>query len=180
MHNWKTKKIESLGKFKIFEIFKEIVENPRNNHLIDFYYLKQSNWTVVIPITNNNEYVLVKQFRIGAKKVFYEFPGGLIDKGEEPINAAKRELLEETGYTAKNFKLITETYPLPAFQTSKCFIFAAENAKFSQKISLDPGEQIETVILNENQVIDLILTNNFDNAIMMLSFLIYKFKKSLK
>jgi len=40
MHKWKTKEVTSLGKFKIFEIFKEIVENPRNNQEIDFYYLK--------------------------------------------------------------------------------------------------------------------------------------------
>jgi len=175
MNKWNSKSVKSLGKYKIFEIFKEIVENPRNKMEMDFYYLKLSNWTVVVPVTIDNKFVMVKQFRVGAKKFFYEFPGGLIDKGEEPVDAAKRELTEETGFFSENLKFLGEVYPLPAFQTSKCYIYLAENVKYIGGVSLDAGEDIETVILEKEEIENLLLNNQLDNAIMMLAYLKYKY-----
>jgi ADP-ribose pyrophosphatase len=170
---WEIKNVKSLGKYKIFELFQEKVINPRNNKLLDFLYLKLSDWTVVVPITRDNHIIMVKQYRIGAKKYFYEFPGGLIDRGEEPLHAAKRELSEETGYYSDKFTLLTEVYPLPAFQTSKCFIYLAEEVEFKSEINLDDGEDIETVVFTLDEVKEMIKNNKIDNAIMMLAFLTF-------
>jgi 8-oxo-dGTP pyrophosphatase MutT (NUDIX family) len=171
--NWKSKSLKLLGKYKIFEIYEEIMINPRNGKSIDFYYLDLSDWTVVIPVTDKNEIVMIKQYRVGAKKYFYEFPGGLIDKGECPSDAAKRELKEETGYFSEKLTLLSEVYPLPAFQTSKCYIYLAENVEFTGEISLDAGEDIETLILPVDKVKKMLNENMLDNSIMMLAFLLY-------
>ncbi len=174
---WQSKSLVSRGKYKIFEIFEEQLINPRNNKAIDFYYLKLSDWTVVVPVTKDNEFVMIKQYRVGAKKYFYEFPGGLIDKGEVPVEAAKRELLEETGYYSDTFELLTEVYPLPAFQTSRCYIYTAKNVEFKKEISLDEGEDIETLLLPLEKVKKMLSNNEIDNSIMTLSILLYLYKK---
>ena len=170
---WQSKNIKSLGKYKIFEIFEEKVINPRNNKELNFYYLNLADWTVIIPITQDNKVVMVKQYRVGAKKYFYEFPGGLIDKGETSLQAAKRELLEETGYYSDKLQLLTTVYPLPAFQTSKCYVYVAKEAKFIKEVSLDDGEDIETIVFPLEKVKNMIFNNKIDNAIMMLAFLAY-------
>ena len=176
-NNWKLLNSKIEKDLNFFQVIKEKYVNPRNRKEVVFYHLKLRDWTVVIPVTKNKELVIVKQFRPGAKKYFYEFPGGLIDREESPQQAAKRELLEETGYNTEKLILLNESYPLPAFQTSKCYIFLAENVvKQNNYLKLDEGEDIEIMLLPFQKVKDLFLQNKFDNSIMALAFSLYLLK----
>ncbi len=178
---WQLISDEIVKDFNFFKVIREKYINPRNNKKVFFYHLKLSDWTVIIPITEENKVIMVKQFRPGAKKYFYEFPGGLIDKNENPEQAAKRELLEETGYYSDNLTLLNVSYPLPAFQTSKCFIFLAENViKKNNYLQLDEGEDIEILNMSVDDVKNLLFQNKLDNSIMALAFSLYLLKKQNK
>jgi len=176
MVNWKSISKKSLGKYRIFEIFEEILINPRNSYKHKFYYLDLSDWTVIVPVTKNKEIVMIKQFRVAAKKTFYEFPGGLIDKDETPIDAAKREMLEETGYDTKNIKFLAEGYPIPAFQTSKCTLFLATDCTKKDVQKLDEAENIEVVLFSIEEVKEMFYNNKLDNAIMSWAFALFLLK----
>ena len=181
MNEWKLldKNIEK--DFNFFKVLKEKYLNPRNKKEVYFYHLKLSDWTIVIPETYDRKIVMVKQFRPGAKKYFYEFPGGLIHKDEEPLNAAKRELLEETGYYSEDFELLNVSYPLPAFQTSRCYIYLAKNVKkIKSQLLLDDGEDIEVFEEKIENIKKMLLSNELDNSIMALGFCLYLLKRGEK
>ena len=93
--NWTIKSREYLGNFKIFDIEKLKTISPRTGKELPFFLLNCQDWVNIIAITKENNIVMVKQHRFGTSKTELEIPGGIIEKGEEPMEAAKRELLEE-------------------------------------------------------------------------------------
>lgn len=80
----------------------------------------------IVAITENDEIILIKQYRKAIDKEIYELPAGMVDFGEEPQKAALRELKEETGYDAKKSDYLLEVYSSPGFTNEKLFIFYAE------------------------------------------------------
>jgi len=74
-----------------------------NGNILDATVLELSAWANVVAVTKNQEVVLIKQYRHGVQDVLWEIPGGVVEDGEEPLIGVKRELLEETGYTASEF-----------------------------------------------------------------------------
>jgi len=69
----------------------------------DFYILESRDWINIIPLTDDHQVVMIRQYRHGSREVTLEIPGGLVDPGDTPKKAAVRELLEETGYQAKKW-----------------------------------------------------------------------------
>jgi ADP-ribose pyrophosphatase len=130
----------------------------------------------IMPITENNEFVFIKQYREVIDKVELEFPAGMIDSGEEPIEAAKRELEEETGIIANIVEPIMSAYPSCGYTNEKVYIFFAKD--FSKgKVHLDENE----VILDVEKIpiekcVELAKENYFDEAITNLAILMYYFK----
>ncbi len=178
MKKWQPLEKILVKDLNFFKIFKEKYINPRNNKEVYFYHLQLSDWTIILPLLNENEIIMVKQYRAGAKKVFYEFPGGLINRNEDPLNSAKRELLEETGYTAEKFTLLNVSYPLPAFQTSKCYIYFAEGLKkVSNTLNLDDGEDIKLEVLKIDEIKEMLYENKLENSMMAFAFSLFLLKR---
>src|SRR5512138_838756 len=91
-------------------------ELPNGNRL-DAMILELGAWANILALTKNGEAVLVKQYRHGVCEVLWVLPGGVVEEGEDPMEGAKRELLEETGFAATGLILVGRLYPNPAFQT---------------------------------------------------------------
>lgn len=97
-----------------------------NGQVFEPYVIESKNWVNVIALTPKREVVLVRQYRHGVGKVLLEIPAGIMDEEDEsPLQTAKRELLEETGYTSEKFFEVGSSYPNPATHTNVTYSFLA-------------------------------------------------------
>jgi 8-oxo-dGTP pyrophosphatase MutT (NUDIX family) len=115
-----------------------------NGRIIEDYYIQEyPPWVNVLALTTEGEAVLIRQYRHGIGKVHYELPAGVHDRPEESIlQAARRELLEETGYTGGTWSLWMELSANPALQNNITYTFLAEGVVPSGRRLLDETEEI--------------------------------------
>lgn len=103
----------------------------RSSHMTIFTIVTRS-WVNVVPVTPAGEILLVRQHRFGTDTVTLETPGGVMDAGEDPLEAARRELEEETGYRAKAFAPLPWFHPNPAIQDNRIHYFIAWDVEPAQ------------------------------------------------
>jgi ADP-ribose pyrophosphatase len=101
-----------------------------------------SSSVLILPVCDDGRWIVTREYRHAVDETVLSFPGGLIDKGEDPILAARRELLEETGYTAKVFELIGHFFPLPGLLRQTVFVIVARHASQVQPQNTGPCETI--------------------------------------
>ena len=109
---------------------------------------------------------MVKQYRHGICDVLLEFPGGIVEDGEDPKDGAKRELLEETGYRASRWIEVGQIFPNPALQTNTLHCYLALDAEKVSGQSLDAGEDIEVQLMPLDELIELAKRGEFRHALM--------------
>lgn len=136
-----------------------------NGNLLDATIIEFRSWGNVVALTKNDEVVLVKQYRHGVCEVLLEFPGGVVEDGEDPAEGIKRELLEETGYTASNMIPIGNLYPNPALQSNTQYCFLALDAEKVSPQNLDAGEDIEVQLVPLAELIEMARQGRFPHAL---------------
>ena len=136
-----------------------------NGNVLDATIIEFRTWANVLALTKDNEVVCVKQYRHGICEVLLEFPGGVVDDGEDPTEGAKRELLEETGYAASTWIELGKLYPNPAFQTNTLYCFLAFHAEKVSNQNLDAGEDIEVCLVPLDELIEIAKRGEFSHAL---------------
>jgi ADP-ribose diphosphatase len=118
-----------------------------DGHIIETYHvIEQTPWVTVVPVTDAGNIVLVREYRHAAQAILTALPGGVSDPGETDWEAAaRRELVEETGYEARAMQLIGTCYPNPAIQDNQLFYYLATGCTATAEQSLDPNEEIEVL-----------------------------------
>jgi ADP-ribose pyrophosphatase len=116
----------------------------------------------VVPIIDD-QIALIKQFRSPVGEIIYEIPAGKLDRGEDPLQAAKRELLEETGYQSKNWADLGFIYPCPGYSTERLYIYLARDLIAGEQ-QLDHGEFVELEIMPLKQAHQLIYQGQVPDA----------------
>jgi 8-oxo-dGTP pyrophosphatase MutT (NUDIX family) len=141
-----------------------------------FYLIDAPDWAGVIPVVDTDEgrkFVMIRQFRHGTNHCSIEFPGGIIDDGEDPVLAVHRELLEETGYAAEMILPLGTLSPNPAMMTNRFHAFIAENCRLVRPQRLDEHEEIEVILVPELEAIDLIGGEDMGHALMTAALFFY-------
>ena len=147
---------------KIFTIGHKPVCVFKNGREFNFdaTVLKSPDWVQVIPITEDNKIIMVEQHRFGTGEMYMEFPGGVVDPGEETTAAVLRELREETGYITSELVRLVKVDANPAFLTNSAYIYLARNCRKVGVPSLDESEQIS---LHEFTIPE-VLGRNYEHA----------------
>ena len=117
-------------------------EMPDGRIMPNYYVLEYPNWSNAVAFTEEGKILMVRQYRHAAQIVSLELPGGVIEAGEAPADAIKRELLEETGYQFDEVEQIAVIYANPATGNNHTYCFIAKNGKKTQLQDLDPHEEI--------------------------------------
>jgi len=132
----------------------------------------------IIPITEDGHVILVKQYRYAVGGELLEIPAGIVEKGEDPLNAASRELREETGHDAKELKEIGRFYTTPGFSNELLVLYLAEGL-FSSKLQEDEDEFLEIVSYPMKELDHLFLETKVRDGktFAALSWLISNFRK---
>jgi 8-oxo-dGTP pyrophosphatase MutT (NUDIX family) len=163
--------------FGFFSIRTDTTISPRTGLEHDFYVIESRDWVNVIPITNNHQVIMIKQYRHGSRKVALEIPGGLLDPGDTPKKGAARELLEETGFQSKKLKQIGVVRPNPALFNNRCYTFLAQDIQKVADPKLDQTEDIEVVPVPLADISGFILKGKIDHAMVMTAFAWYFLRK---
>jgi 8-oxo-dGTP pyrophosphatase MutT (NUDIX family) len=140
---WRVQSSEKLLDCRIFTVRRDVSVNPRTGQPHEMFILEQPNWVNVIPLTADEQVIMVEQWRHGTRSVHLETPGGLMEEGETPEQSARRELLEETGYEASEVVRLGTVHPNPAIQTNLQHYILAKNCRKIAEPNLDHAEDIQ-------------------------------------
>lgn len=166
---WRTIGTEPGPDLRIFSTRLDEVENPRNGHRMRAFVLETADWVNVVARTAEGRFVLVEQHRFGTGRVSLEVPGGIVDPGEAPLDTARRELLEETGYTATDWRRVGTVDANPAFMDNQCHFFLAADAQASGAQALDDGEDIVVLELDVEELAGAIAGGRVRNSLTLLA-----------
>jgi 8-oxo-dGTP pyrophosphatase MutT (NUDIX family) len=158
---------------RVFNLRIDHARSPRTGVSHDFYVLESTDWVNVIPLTPEQNVVLIRQYRHGIRENTLEIPGGLVEEGDTPEQAARRELAEETGYREREMVYLGYVYPNPAILDNKCHTFLARDVLIDGKQDQDEKEDIEVLVRPLADVPRLIRDNEITHALVLAAF--YRF-----
>lgn len=156
----------------IFDLFQRTYRLPDGSEaprdIIEHY-----GASVIIPVTDDGDLVMVRQYRPGSDSFMLEFPAGKLDSPDEDRQAcALRELAEETGFRAKKIKPLLDMYPTAAYNTEKISLFLAEGLTPGEP-SLDEGEFVEVEIHSAQKLLDMVMRGEISDMKTILGVLYY-------
>jgi len=156
MH-WKNLETKTILKTKFFSVEKEKFQKQDGTIVDDYYRIIRPEAAVVVAFTENNELIMVNQYRPPIREIDLEVPAGYMEEYDKDLKeTAMRELLEETGYKVKDLKKIGENYASVGFLKNKIHFFLGFNAKKIKEPELDKNEEMELKIIAWKEVLKLV------------------------
>lgn len=173
---WKTLSSKYLSKHIYFTAREDRCEMP-NGQIVDPYFVVELPVSVcAMAITENNEVILLQQYRHPLKETILEIPGGFVDKGESSEKAMVRELLEETGYAFSTISFVARVAANPGVLDNYTDLYLATGGKKVAAQHLDASEEIEIKLFSVDAVREMLKKNEFKQALHA-TCLFYAFEK---
>ena len=162
---WQVLHRRTLLERRWLEIHEEHVRLSNGHEIPEFHVITAPSWTGVLAISETGEVVLVRQYRHGIATDSLELPAGIIETGEEPLDAAVRELREETGYTSERWLPIATFATEPSRHTARAHFFCALGAKALAPRSLDAAEEIEVVTVPKQTLVERVVRGDIAHGV---------------
>ena len=158
---------------RIFEVRKQRLKRRSDGLEGEFFVLDTNDWVNVLALTPDDKIILVRQFRYGSKEQSLEPPGGVVERGEDPVVAGLRELQEETGYVGEEPKLLGVVRPNAAILSNRCHVILVRNAQKTAELNFDQHEELVTELYPVRELKEMVrrgeITHSIGlNSIMML------------
>jgi ADP-ribose pyrophosphatase len=166
---WEKLGSRRVAEFRIFHMDEERYRSPRNAHEVNAVVLHPPDWVNVVALTSDARCVLIRQFRFGTSAVTLEIPGGMVDPGESALEAARRELLEETGYASQQWVSLGAVAPNPAFQSNRLYTYLALDCALTGEQQLDQSEDIAVELVAESQLDALVARGEIEHALVVVA-----------
>lgn len=151
---WKIRQSQSLFQSGLFRLRTDECELPDGRIMPRYYVLEFPAWVHIVAVTTDLKMIMQHQYRHAAGEWFVEIPGGSSDghRTEDPLAAAQRELLEETGFGSENWLALGHHYPNPALQNNATHTYLARECTWRQEPCLDPYEVLEVEMMDVGEV----------------------------
>ena len=166
IEKWQTLSTEYLIKRPWLTARRDCVRLPDGRINDEYYLLEYPDWVNVLAITDNGSFVMIEQYRHGIDRVITELCAGVIEDGEDPETAARRELLEETGYSGGKWSLLSVICQNPSTCNNYPYCFLAEGVVLTSDQHLDATEDIAVRLMSENQLCEMLMNDEMKQAMM--------------
>ena len=153
----------------------------RNDSACEYLVVSSAPASVaIIAMTARKEILLTREYRHAVAKTVIGLPGGNLNDGEDPVEGAKRELIEETGYSAKNWHIIGSTHPLPGIFAHTTHIVFAECISLNKHKQLEDSEFIESYLCPYDNIVETLSSRNDLDGIMLQALCLYSASASVR
>lgn len=164
--NWKILKSSYIFLCPWLRVRKDHVQLPSGLEMDDFYVVEYSDWINVIAITGDKRFIIEEQYRHGISRVCFELPAGNVSEGEDPLEAAQRELLEETGYAGGEWTHFYTSAPNTSGMNNLCHTYLARGVCRQAEPNLEASEEIRVHLLSREEIEKLLITNSIIEGVM--------------
>lgn len=171
--DWRHGATTQLQHCRVFSVASSLATSPITGDDHVFYRIDSPDWVNVVPVTPTGEVVMVRQFRHGSREVTLEIPGGLVDPGESPVEAAARELLEETGYRGADALPFGRVNPNPALFGNVCHTFLIRDVERVAAIENGPTEETVVEVVEPGALRRLLDEGHVDHALVQVALYRY-------
>jgi 8-oxo-dGTP pyrophosphatase MutT (NUDIX family) len=170
---WERGASRTIAKTKVFDLCGVSYRHPKRGTEREFVCLNAPDWVNVVAVTKEGKLVLVTQFRFGTNSLSLEVPGGVIEKGEDPVAAGLRELAEETGYSCTSATLLGSLHPNPAIMSNRCHVVLAEGVSPTHALGWDPDEELEVSLASVSDVLAWVAQGRITHSLSVCALMLY-------
>lgn len=164
---WPTLQRHPAQDFRIFSVQPVDRRSPRTGKVGTYQVIHAPDWVNVVAVTPERNLVMVEQYRHGLDLVTLEVPGGMVDEGEAPAEAAARELVEETGYTGAVAERLGLVHPNPAIQSNSHSAWLIQDVRRTCEPQLDEGEDIRVVEIPLAEIEDRVRRGDITHSLVI-------------
>ena len=158
---------------RLFSVTEDEAVDPKTGFTIKRSVVRHAGSAVMMAVDEKKRILMVRQYRLPAEKYLWELPAGKVDPGEKPLQAAKRELAEETGYKARTWTKLASFWASPGFVQERMTIYLATDLTAGAATPMD-DERIEARWFTRKEVREMIAAAKIEDAKTMVGFLTWQ------